>query len=144
MAMTKDMKQAQVKSANAANDAFIETRARYGAHYAPDDPLRNPVPAALAAMDQDDPDVQLREAFNLEKGAGTDGAVYERVLAMYRKVRDDRDTDLRFVLGRYALNGTNGVPKNLGVAEYGLREAMRSGSKPAQELLVAVEKDRSD
>ncbi|MGB7547475.1 MAG: hypothetical protein WBM14_06990 [Terracidiphilus sp.] len=143
-AMMKGMNQEQIAAAQAAYDGLMETRVRYGAYYAQDDPMRNSSPAALAAMDQDDPDVQLREAFNLEKSAVKDEQTYQRVVAMYRKVRDHRDTDVRFVLGRYALYGANGIPKNLGVAEYWLREAVQSGSKPAQELLATIEKHPQD
>lgn len=139
-AMTDGLNQEQAAAANAAYQSLIETRARYGAYYAQDDPLRSPSPAELAAMDQDDPDVQLREAFDLEKNVAFSEPDYERVLAMYRRVRDQSDTQARFVLGQYALNGTNGVPKNLGVAKYWLREAARSGSKPAEQLLAEVEK----
>jgi TPR repeat protein len=142
-AMTTGMSREQIEGANAAYDRLVETRARYGAYYVQDDSLRNASPAALAAMDQDDPDVQVRQAFNLEKDAAGNKQPYQRVLAMYRKVRDRRDADARFVLGRYALRGTNGVPKNIGVAEYWLREAVRSGSKPAQELLETIEKQPS-
>lgn len=138
-AMTDGLSQQQIARANAAYEALVDTRSRYGAYYAQDDPLRSPSPAELAAMDQDDPDVQLREAFNREQNATTNEQDYERVLAMYRRVRDQRDTQARFVLAQYALDGTNGVPKNLGVAQYWLREAIRSGSKPAQELLDQVE-----
>jgi len=142
-AMTKGMSQDQIASATAAYEALIETRARYGAFYVQDDPLRNPSLSALASMDQDDPDVQLREAFNMEGVATTDEQVYQNVLAVYRKVRDHRDYDFRFVLGRYALYGTNGVPKNRAVAQYWLHEAARSGSEAAQELLDALEKHPS-
>jgi TPR repeat protein len=143
-AMTKGMSQEQIAGAEAAYEALIKTRAQFGAYYVQDDPLRTPSPIALAAMDQDDPDVQLREAFNLEKVAANDETTYRRVLAMYRKVRDHRDYDFRFVLGRYALNGTNGIPKNRGVAKYWLLEAAKSGSKPAKELLDEVGKQPLD
>lgn len=140
-AMMANMSREQIAGANAAYDALIETRSQYGAYYVQDDPLRDPSPAALAAMDQDDPDVQLREAFNLEKAVVRDEQTYQHVLAIYRRVRDHRDTDVRLVLGRYALYGANGVPRNLDVAEYWLREAVRSGSRPARELLATIDKD---
>lgn len=143
-AMTQGLSKEQVAGANAAYETLLKTRAEYGAYYVQDDPLRNPSPAELAAMDQDDPDVQLREAFNLEKDAALDPETYQRVLAMYRTVRDQRDTQARFVLGRYALYGTNGVPKNLTAAKYWLVEAIRSGSKPAQELLDEIQKASAD
>lgn len=137
-AMTEEMSQEQIAGAQAAYDALIGTRARYGAYYVQDDPMRDPSAPALAAMDQDDPDVQLRAAFNLERAAAQNEQTYQQVLAIYRKVRDHRDTDARFVLGWYALHGLNDIPKNLSVAEYWLGEAVRSGSKPAQELLTTM------
>ena len=54
---------------------------------------------------------------------------------MYRKVRNERDYGFRFVLGRDALNGMNGVQKDSAVAEYWLKMAAYGGSKPARELL---------
>ena len=138
-AMTTGMSQKQVADANLAYEALAETQVRFGAYYAQDDPLRNPSRAMIAGMDQDDPDVQLRKAFDLEKTAVRYEQTYRRVLAIYRDVRDHRDTVPRFVLGRYALNGINGVPKDRGVAEYWLREAVRSGSKPAQQLLDSID-----
>ena len=143
-AMIAGMTQQQNTGANVASEALMTTRAQYGAYYVQDDPLRNPSPKALVAMDQDDPDVQLRQAFNLERAAASDERTYQSVLALYRKVRDHRDTDARFVLGRYASYGKNGVPKNLGVAKYWLLEAAKSGSKPAEELLGEVEKHSPD
>ena len=142
-AMTSSMTAEQRAGAEAVFQALIKARREYGAYYVHDDPLRDPTPAALAAMDQDDPDVQLREAFRMESAAANDEQVYQNVLAVYRKVRDHRDYEFRFVLGRYALNGANGVPKNRAVAEYWLHEAVRSGSKSAQELLEAIEKQPS-
>ena len=137
-AMTSSMTPEQSAAAEAAYQALIETRARYGGYYVQDDPLRNPTPAALAAMDQDDPDVQLREAFNLERTAATDEHAYQDALAIYRKVRNERDYGFRFVLGRDALYGTNGVPKDRNVAEYWLKMAAYGGSKPAQQLLDQI------
>jgi hypothetical protein len=125
----------QMASADAAYQELIKTRSEYGAYYVQDDPLRDPSPAALEAMDQDDPDVQLREAFGMERLAVNDEVAYQNALAIYRKVRDHRDFDFRFVLGRYALNGTNGSPQNRAVVEYWLNEAARSGSQQAQQLL---------
>jgi Sel1 repeat len=138
-AMTSSMTAEQKAGAEDAYQALIKTRAQYGAYYVKDDPLRDPTPEALAAMDQDDPDVQLREAFNLEGAAAHNEQEYQRVLASYRKVRDHCNYDFRFVLGRYALYGRNGVSKDRGVAEYWLREAIRSGSTQAQQLLNQIE-----
>jgi TPR repeat protein len=142
-AMTAGMSQKQNADADEAYQALIETRTRFGAYYAQDDSLRNPSAAIISAMDQEDPDVQLRIAFDLEKTAINDEQAYRRVLGIYRDVRDHRDTAPRFVLGRYALKGTNGIPKDRGVAEYWLHEAVRSGSKPAQELLDSIEEHSS-
>jgi TPR repeat protein len=137
-AMTSSMTPQQMASADAAYQELIKTRSEYGAYYVQDDPLRDPSPAALEAMDQDDPDVQLREAFGMERLAVNDEVAYQNALAIYRKVRDHRDFDFRFVLGRYALNGTNGSPQNRAVAEYWLNEAARSGSQQAQQLLNQI------
>jgi TPR repeat protein len=138
-AMTSSMNAEQRVSAEAAYQALLKERTQYGAFYVQDDPLRSPSAEALAAMDQDDPDVQLREAFNLESSAARDERVYQSALAVYRKVRDERDFGFRFVLGRDALNGTNGVPKNRNVAEYWLKMAAYGGSKPAQRLLDQIQ-----
>jgi TPR repeat protein len=139
-AMTSSMSSQQTASAEAAYQTLLKTRAKYGAYYVQDDPLRDPSPAMLAVMDQDDPDVQLREAFNLENAAATDERVYQTVLAIYRKVRNERDYGFRFVLGRDALNGRNGVPKDPKVAAYWLKMSAYGGSKPAQQLLDRIEK----
>ncbi len=138
--MMTGMTPKQIAGADAAYQALQKAREQYGAYYAQDDPMRDSSLTVLAAMDQDDPDVQLREAFNLETPAAIDEKAYERDLSIYRKVRDGRDRDAEFVLGRYALNGSNGIRKNRGVALYWLREAARSGSKPARDLLDRLEK----
>jgi TPR repeat protein len=138
-AMTSSMNAEQQEGADAAYQALIKERTQYGAYYVQDDPLRDPSAEALAAMDQDDPDVQLREAFNMEKGAVNDEQAYQNALAIYRKVRNERDFGFRFVLGRDALNGTNGVPKDAKVAEYWLKMAAYGGSKQAQQLLDQIE-----
>ncbi len=134
-AFMKDLSEEQRRGADAAYRSLLQTRELYGAYYTVDDPLRDPSAADLEAMRQDDPDVMLREAFSMEKRAARDERDYERALAIYRDVRNNRDTAARFVLGRYALEGRNGVPRNLGVAEYWIGEAARSGSKPAQAML---------
>ncbi len=138
-AMTSSMTPKQLADAAAAYLALLKERAQYGAYYVQDDPLRDPSPQALAAMDQDDPDVQLREAFKMEKAAANDEQVYQNALAIYRKVRNERDYGFRFVLGRDALYGTNGVPKDRKVAEYWLKMAAYGGSKPAQQLLHQIQ-----
>jgi TPR repeat protein len=138
LAMTSSMNAEQRAGAEATYQALIEERTQYGAYYVDDDPLRDPSAEALAAMDQDDPDVQLREAFNMEKAAVNDEQAYQNALAIYRKVRNERDYGFRFVLGRDALFGTNGVPKDQKVAEYWLKMAAFGGSKPAQQLLDQI------
>lgn len=137
-AITSSMTPQQRAEAEASYQGLLKTHVLYGAYYVQDDPLRDPSPVALAAMDQDDPDVQLREAFNLEATAADDSVLYQKVIAIYRTVRDHRDYDFRFVLGRYALYGKNGIPKNRAVAEYWLNEAARSGSRRAQQLLDEI------
>ncbi len=137
-AMTSSMTPQQRAEAESSYHGLLKTHALNGAYYVQDDPLRNPSPAALAAMDQDDPDVQLREAFSMEHAAAQDSVLYQRVIATYRTVRDHSDYDFRFVLGRYALYGKNGVPQNRAVAEYWLNEAARSGSLRAQQLLDEI------
>jgi TPR repeat protein len=138
-AMTSSMTPKQLADAGAAYLELLKEHTQYGAYYVQDDPLRDPSPEALAAMDQDDPDVQLREAFNLERSAATDERAYLAALAIYRKVRSERDYGFRFVLGRDALYGTHGVPKDRNVAEYWLKMAAYGGSKPAQQLLDQIE-----
>jgi hypothetical protein len=87
-AMTSSMTAEQRAGAEDAFQSLIKTRTKYGAYYVQDDPLRDPSPTALAAMDQSDPDVQMREAFNKEEAAKDDGQVYQNVLAVYRNVRN--------------------------------------------------------
>jgi TPR repeat protein len=137
-AITKGMSPDQLKAANAVFDSLVETRKRFGAYYPADDSLRNPDAAALAGMHDDDPDVQLRRAFALEKAAALDGRLYSQALSIYRTVRDHRQTDIRFALGRDSLTGVNGVPKSQAMAEYWLHEAANRGSKLAQELLARL------
>jgi TPR repeat protein len=143
-AMNTSMIPAQRAGAGAAYQALLNERAQFGAYYVHDDPLRDPSPAALAAMDQDDPDVQLREAFNLERSAATDEHAYQSALAIYRKVRNERDYGFRFVLGRDALYGTNGVQKDRTVAEYWLKMAAYGGSKQSQQLLDQIENPNAE
>jgi TPR repeat protein len=139
-ALTSGMSPQQLQAADAPYRALQQRREKDGAFYTADDPLANPSLEALNAMDQDDPDVQLRRAFSMESAAARDKEAYERAISLYRDVRDHRDTAPRFVLGRYALTGANGVPKDRGVALYWLHEAARSGSSPAQTLLQSIEK----
>jgi TPR repeat protein len=132
---------AQHKDAEEAYDALVQTRSYDGAYYPFDDPLRTLTPSAIASMPQDDPDVQLRRAFSLERAARTNRKAYREAMDLYRTVRDRREIDVRFVLGRNALNGTNGIPKNPSAAQYWLHIAADRGSKPAKKLLdtLAVE-----
>jgi TPR repeat protein len=142
-AMTTSMTPQQKTGAEAAYQELINSRIKYGAYYVQDDPLRDPSSAALAAMDQDDPDVQLREAFNMENAAANDEQAYQNALAIYRKVRNERDYGFRFVLGRDALYGMNGVAKDAKVAEYWLKMAAYGGSKQAQQLLDQIKRENA-
>jgi TPR repeat protein len=105
------MSSTQIQAADAAYLALVQTRQSDGAYYPSDDPLRAASPAALEAMAQDDPDVQLRRAFALDHTAGTDEQAYHQAMDLYRTIRDRREMDIRFVLGRDLLNGTNGLSK---------------------------------
>ena len=137
-ALESSMTSQQRRSADAAYDALVETRVQDGAYYSQDDPLREPPPPELAAMPNDDPDVQLRRAFSLEKAAQTDEAAYRQAIDLYRTVRDRREMDVRFALGRNYLNGSNGLRKNTALARYWLSEAADRGSKPAKALLATT------
>lgn len=136
--MTSGMTTQKRDAANAAYKSLVQTRKHDGAFYPVDDPLRNPTPEALAAMPSDSPDVQVRRAFVLEQAAQTNEAAYRQVMDIYRTVRDRREMDIRFVLGRDCLNGTSGIPKNPATAQYWLHEAADRGSKPAQDLLTTL------
>lgn len=126
---------AQHKDADEAYDALVQTRSYDGAYYTFDDPLRTLKPSAIEAMPQDDPDVQLRRAFSLELAAKTNARAYREAMDLYRTVRDRREIDIRFVLGRNALNGTGGIPKNPSDARFWLQMAADRGSQPAKKLL---------
>jgi TPR repeat protein len=142
-AMESGMTPDQHQAADAEYQSLVQTRVRDGACYPPDDLLRNPTPAALASMPNDDPDVQLRRAFALEKSAQTNDDAYREAMDLYRTVRDHREVDVRFILGRDYMNGTNGIPRNLALARVWLNEAANRGSKPAQALLTAVDSPSS-
>ena len=137
-AMESRMTPEQHQAADAEYNSLVETRLRDGAYYPPDDPLRNATPTALAAMPKNDPDVQLRRAFSLEKAAQTNDEAYQQAMDLYRTIRDRREMDVRFILGRDYLNGANGLPSNLALARVWLTEAANRGSKPAQALLAAM------
>ena len=137
-AYTDGMSAAQLTAADKSFAALERTRKFFGAYYPADDPLKNITPAALAAMPQDDPDVQLRRAFSLEKAAANNPKIYEQVLDAYRTVRNRRKMDIRFVLGRNSLEGRYGVPKNKEISLYWLHEAANEGSKPSQNLLKSL------
>lgn len=136
--MESEMNAEQQRAANAAYEALVQTRARDGAYYPFDDPLRVPSAAKLAAMPKDDPDVQLRRAFALEERAKTDKEAYRQAMDINRTIRDRREMDIRFVLGRDSLNGANGVPRDPMIARHWLQEAANRGSKPAADLLKTV------
>lgn len=137
-AMESGMTPQQHRAADSEYASLVQTRAIDGAYYSPDDPLRNPTPTELAAMPEDDPDVQLRRAFALERVAPTNKDAYREALNLYRTVRDRREMDIRFALGRDYLNGTNGLHKNLDIARYWLNEAAGFGSQPAKTLLATL------
>ncbi len=137
-AMESGMNAQQGKAADAAYEALVKTRESDGAYYFFDDPLRAPSADELAKMPQDDPDVQLRSAFALDAEAKTDEKAYRRAMDLYRTVRDRREMDIRFVLGRNALNGTNGMPKDPAIARYWLQVAAGRGSNPAAEMLAQI------
>ena len=138
-ALEMDMTHAEIHSADDAFAGMLHVRRINGAYYPAGDPLRDVSSEALAAMPQDDPDVQIREAFAMEKAAATGSRQYERAMAIYRMVRDRREIDVRMVLARDALNGTRGVPKNEGVARYWLFECVQRGSVEAKEQLAKLE-----
>ena len=137
-AMESGMTPQQHQAADAEYISLVQTRASDGAYYSPDDPLRNPTPAELAAMPKDDPDVQVRRAFALERVAQANNDTYREALNLYRAVRDRREMDIRFALGRDYLNGTNGLPRNLDLARYWFDEAAGFGSQPAKALLATL------
>ena len=56
----------------------------------------------------------------------------------YRTVRDRREMDIRFALGRNYLNGTNGLPRNLDLARYWFDEAAGLGSQPTKTVLATL------
>lgn len=131
----------QHKAADAAYDDLVKTRKVDGAYYPFDDPLRTVTADELAKMPQDDPDVQLRYVFELEAAAQTDEKAYRQAMDLYRIVRDRREMDIRFVLGRNYFSGTNGVPRDPALARHWLQVAASRGSKPAAEMLRASVKD---
>jgi len=138
-AQTQGMSAQQLHDADAAYDALVHVRELYGAYYPADDPLRNPSPEVLDAMPQDDPDVELRRAFSDEKAAATNPELYAQVLGTYKKVRDRRKMDIRFVLGLYLIEGSNGVAKNVPLGVDWLKEAASAGSEPAREKLLSLQ-----
>jgi TPR repeat protein len=133
------MSPAQVHTADDAFAGMVWTRKVNGAYYPAGDPLRGASTQALAKMPQDDADVQLREAFAMERVATMSKDQYLRAMDIYRKVRDRREIDVRMVLARDALNGTRGVAKNEGVARYWLFEAAQRGSAEAKDSLAKLE-----
>jgi TPR repeat protein len=137
-AFTRGMTPRQLQEANAAFNSLIETRRQSGAYYSTDDSLRSPSLAVLDALPKDDPDVQLRRAFVLEKPAASNPILYKQALEIYRNVRNQGKMDIRFVLGCYSLDGKYGVPKNRAIAEYWLHEAADAGSKSARDLLAVL------
>ena len=139
--MESGMTAEQHKAADAAYEDLVQARRVDGAYYSFDDPLRMVTADELAKMPQDDPDEQLRYAFALEAAARTDEKAYRRAMDLYRTVRDRREMDIRFVLGRNYLSGTDGMPKDLALARRWLQEAASRGSNPAAEILRVSGKD---
>ena len=123
----------QLREANAVFEGLVRTREKDGAYYSAGDPLREPSVGELAAMPQDDPDVQLRKAFAIGSQGGTEN--YKKAMTLYRTVRDRRELDIRMVLGRDYLEGTDGVPKNERLAKYWLGAAAKAGSLEASHYL---------
>lgn len=119
----------QLSEANSLFEGLRQTRARDGAYYSFDDPLREPTEAELTALPDDDPDVQLRRAFALE--SSTQSGDYEKAIRLYRIARDRRGMDIKVVLGRDYLYGTHNVPKDSRLSKYWLTGAVDAGSKPA-------------
>ncbi len=114
----------QKVEASSYYEGLVETREKDGAYYSAGDPLREPSLSELAAMPQDDPDVQLREAFALGMQGGAEN--YVRAMQLYRTVRDRREIAIKMVLSHDYQQGTNGVSKNERLSKYW----MDSASKP--------------
>lgn len=123
------MQPAQKVQADSIFDGLVQTRTLDGAYYPASDPLREPTAAALRAMADDDPDVQLRRAFELEKDSQPES--YEQAIKLYRIARDRREMDVKVVLGRDHMYGTHGVPKDAWLAQHWLLHAANAGSRPA-------------
>ncbi len=124
-----DMTSEQQMEAFSVFDGLVQTKVRTGAYYPSDDPLRDITTAQLAAMPNDDPDVQLRRAYALEKSSSP--GAYEQALQLYRIARDRWRMDIKVVLGRNYLLGNNGVQKDARLAKYWLTQAIEASSHPA-------------
>jgi TPR repeat protein len=133
--MESGMTAEQHEAADAAYEDLVKTRELEGAYYPFDDPLRMVSADKLAKMPQDDPDVELRYAFALEAAAKSDEKAYRQAMDLYRTVRDHREMDIRFVLGRSYLSGTDGMPTDPALARHWLEEASSRGSRPAARML---------
>jgi TonB family protein len=132
--LERQMTPPQLTQATSIYDGFVQTREQSGAYYPANDPLNRPSETALSKMPDDDPDVQLRRAFALESSRNP--ADYQRAMQMYRTVRDRRKMDVRVVLGRDYLLGTNGYKQDANTARFWLRMAASEGSEPAKLLLA--------
>lgn len=122
-----------LESADSIFEGLVDTRMRDGAYYSAGDALREPSQAQLATMANDDPDVQLRRAFELEMNGSPEK--YMAAMDLYRRVRDRRKVDVRLVLWHEAKDGTDGVTKDPAVATYYLNQAANEGSMVAKALL---------
>jgi TPR repeat protein len=129
--LEQQMSPEQLQEADSMFQGLVQERARDGAYYVVGDPLAEPTADQLAKMAYDDPDVQLRRAFELEKTGD-----YEQAMQLYRIARDRRAMDVKVVLGRDHLYGTDGVAKSSVLAKYWLKSAVDAGSRPAALLLA--------
>jgi TPR repeat protein len=134
--LEKQMTPEQLAEANSIYDGLVQTRIQDGAYYPAGDPLREPSNAALKALPEDNPDVQLRQAFALESSSRPGD--YQKALQLYRVARDRRMMDVRFVLGHDYLEGTNGIAKDPAIAQHWLYGAADAGYHPAALLLARL------
>jgi TonB family protein len=127
--LEQQMSPNELLEANSVYEGLVQTRLRDGAYYSSGDPLSEPSAAELKSMPDDDPDVQLRRAFALESSGKPED--YEQAMRLYRIARDRRGMDVKVVLGRDYLYGSEGVTKDPRLAKYWLTSAAEAGSKPA-------------
>ncbi len=131
--LEQHMSPQQLETANSIFEGLVLTRQQSGAYYPANDPLNRPSATQLAAMPQNDPDVQLRRAFTLE--SSNSGSGYEEAMLLYKTVRDRRKMDVRVRLGIEYLNGSDGMARDAAIARFWFEIAAREGSKEASVLL---------